>query len=403
VICIFEDEGISNLAPLVDLRAVFDLRCGRNTLFEKFRKLYPREEINLWVRDELAEVTADVHPDCRVNRPVRKGRLFLSGRAILDRPVSQKGPESVLMCGDEVVGFRVCAECAVKMSSLPGLKADLAVEQVKGKVVRWPWDIVELNTDELRREVLSSKDKGRSKAGKGRRTGKLEPGVLVVGSRAKLVMKRGARVWPGTVLSTETGPIEIDTGAVVRPGSSIEGPCYVGPGTIIDGARVRPGCSFGPKCRVGGEVEASVFQGYANKHHDGFIGHCFVGEWVNLGAMTTNSDLKNSYQPVRVLVHGKETDTGLTKVGCFFGDHVKTAIGSLFNTGAVVGTFANWFEPGLSPKAIPSFSWGSKAKWSGSGMKANARLVMARRGVETTQAYERLLMSALGRARRQRR
>jgi UDP-N-acetylglucosamine diphosphorylase/glucosamine-1-phosphate N-acetyltransferase len=403
VICIFEDEGISNLVHLVDLRAVFDLRCGRNTLFEKFRKLYPREEIHLWVRDELAEVTAEAHPDCRVNRPVRKGRLFLSGRVILNKPVSPKGPESVLMCGDEVVGFRVCAECAVKMSSLAGLKADLAVEQVKGKVVKWPWNLVEFNADELRREASSRKDKGQGKAGKGRRTGKLEPGVLVAGSRAKLVVQRGARVWPGAVLSTETGPIEIDERAEVRPGSFVEGPCYVGPGTIIDGAKVRPGCSFGPQCRVGGEVEASMFQGYANKHHDGFIGHCFVGEWVNLGAMTTNSDLKNSYRPVKVAVNGKETDTGLTKVGCFFGDHVKTAIGSLFNTGAMVGTFANWFEPGLSPKVITSFAWGNRARWSGSDMVTNARLVMARRGVEMTPAYERLLKSTLRRTRRQRR
>ncbi|UCG43501.1 MAG: hypothetical protein JSU73_02485, partial [candidate division WOR-3 bacterium] len=354
-------------------------------------------------RDELAEVVAEAHPDCRVNRPVRKGRLFLSGRVILDKPVSPKGPESVLMCGDEVVGFRVCAECAVKMSSLAGLRADLAVEQVKGKVVKWPWDLVEFNADELRREVSSSRDKGLSKAGKGRNADKLARGVAVVGSRKKLTLRRGARVWPGVVLSTETGPIEIDEGAEVRPGSFVEGPCYVGPGTIIDGAKTRPGCSFGPQCRVGGEVEASVFQGYSNKHHDGFIGHCFVGEWVNLGAMTANSDLKNSYQPVKVKVHGKDTDTGLTKVGCFFGDHVKTAIGSLFNTGAVVGTFANWFEPGLSPKAIAPFSWGSKARWSGSDMVANARLVMARRGVEMTPAYERLLKSALSRARRQRR
>lgn len=385
MICIYEDEGVAGLGPLVDLRPVFDLRCGRRTLLEKLLALYPGEETNLWVRDELAQVTAEAHPGFRVNRPVRKGRLFLSGRFIPRRRISPQGRESVLLCGDEAVGFRVCGDCAVRMSSLAGLTADLAEERVEGEVVSRPWDIVELNARELQREVRVSKGKGQS-------AGRLGRGVVVVGSRARLVVRRGARVWPGVVLSTETGPIEIDAGAEVRPGSLVEGPCYVGRGTVIDGAKVRPGCSFGPQCRIGGEAEACVFQGYANKHHDGFLGHSFVGEWVNLGAGTSNSDLKNAYQPVTVELAGRRVDTGLLKVGCFVGDHAKAAIGTLFNTGAVIGTFANWFEPGLSPRTIRPFVWGAKARWSRAAMLACAQAVMTRRGGELSKAYERLLV-----------
>jgi len=213
----------------------------------------------------------------------------------------------------------------------------------------------------------------------------------LVGPAAALSVVKGARVWPGAVISTETGPVMIERGAEVRPGSFIEGPCWVGPGTVIDGAKVRPGCSFGPFCRIGGEVEQSVFQGFSNKHHDGFIGHSFVGEWANLGALTTNSDLKNGYYPVKVTIRGKRVNTGLLKVGCFIGDHAKTAIGTLLNTGAVVGASANWFESGLSPKEIPAFAWGEKARWPVEDAVECARKVMARRGVEMSGEYERRL------------
>ena len=394
MICIYEGDGLDRLSPLCDLRPAFDLRCGRFTLLEKFRRLYPDEPVFLWVRDEVAGIAAEAHPDCRVNEKPKQGRLFLSATAILDEPVLAKGPESVLMAGDEVVGFRVCAECVQELNSARGLRATLAEEQVKARVVKWPWDLVEFNAGELLREIEGRSQKAeirRLKSGSQRKQGRIERGAVVVGDRKKLHMEPGSRIWPGTVVSTETGPVFVDRNAIVRPGSFVEGPCYVGPGTVVDGAKVRPGCSFGPQCRIGGEVEASLFQGFANKHHEGFIGHAFVGEWVNLGALTTNSDLKNAYRPVQVAWQGKTIDTGRLKVGCFIGDHAKTAIGSLINTGTRIGTFANWFEPGLSPKEIPAFAWGSKARWPFGHVLSTARKVMVRRGVALSPAYERAL------------
>ncbi len=389
MICIYEGDGLERLSPLCDLRPAFDLRCGRFTLLDKHRRLYPGEPFFLWVRDTVAGIAAEAHPDCRVNVNPKQGRLFFSATAILDEPVSAKGREAVLLAGDEVVGFRVCAECVEKLGSIRGLRANLAEEQVKAKVLKWPWELVEMNAGELLRENEVRSDKLDARSQKSRtRTGRVERGAVVVGDRRKLRIEPGSRVWPGTVISTETGPVFLDRDAVVRPGSFVEGPCYIGPGTLIDGARVRPGCSFGPQCRIGGEVEASVFQGYANKHHEGFIGHAFVGEWANLGALTTNSDLKNAYQPVQVSWQGKTIDTGLLKVGCFIGDHAKTAIGTLINTGTRMGTFTNWFEPGLSPKEIPAFAWGSEAHWPLGHVLSNARKVMSRRGVEPSPAYE---------------
>ena len=379
VICVYEDEGWSALSVLCDLRPVFDLRCGRLTLLEKLRRRYLRTAFALQVRAELAEVVAEAHPDCVVNPPLARGGLFLNGRAILDAAVPLSGPEAVLVAGEEVVGFRLKPGREVERERLV---VSLPVEPVKARVIRFPWELVELNAVELAAELAAGRGGGRAGSGVG-----------VVGPRRLLAVKSGARVWPGTVISTETGPVLVDRNAQVRPGSFVEGPCYIGPGTAVDGAKVRPGCSFGPHCRIGGEVEASVFQGYSNKHHDGFIGHSFVGEWVNLGAGTTNSDLKNAYEPVRVELAGRVCDTGRLKVGCFIGDHVKTAIGTLLNTGTVVGAFANWFEPGLSPKAVARFARGAGARLALAEALATARAVMARRGVAATAAWERLVRS----------
>jgi len=380
VLCIYEDEGFARLGPLVDLRPVHDLRCGRFTLLEKIRRRYPAERPVLWVRTELAELVSETHPDCLVNVRVESPCLFLSARLILDERLPLTGAEVAFLAQGQLVGFRLMTSRAWNPGCLGRVQLDLPEVAVKARVINFPWQLVELNADELQREAK----------GRGSRT-QVFKGVTVIGSRRQLFVARGARIWPGVVISTETGPVFVDRAAQIRPQSFVEGPCYIGPGTVIDGARVRPGCSFGPECRIGGELEAVVFQGYANKHHEGFLGHSFVGEWVNLGALTTNSDLKNVYAPVKVPIQGRPVDTGLLKVGCFIGDHVKTAIGTLLNTGTVVGTFAHWFEPGLSPKEIPAFAWGNRGRWQLGDVLDTGRTVMARRRVRPSPTYEMAL------------
>jgi UDP-N-acetylglucosamine diphosphorylase/glucosamine-1-phosphate N-acetyltransferase len=187
----------------------------------------------------------------------------------------------------------------------------------------------------------------------------------------------------------------IDAGALVTAFSRLEGPCYIGPQVQVHGAKIRAGTSIGPQCRVGGEIEASILHGYANKYHEGFLGHSYVGEWVNLGAGTHNSDLRNDYGEVSVVVNGRATPTGLTKVGCFLGDHTKTGLGTLFNTGTSVGAFCNLLPAGrFAPKYVPSFtSW-----WNGAlceaftleQMLATAEIAMQRRGVTLTEAHRAL-------------
>jgi UDP-N-acetylglucosamine diphosphorylase/glucosamine-1-phosphate N-acetyltransferase len=211
--------------------------------------------------------------------------------------------------------------------------------------------------------------------------GGVPEGSVVLGDPARVVV-RGAAVEPGVVFDVRQGAVVLEAGAEVRHGTRLEGPVYVGPGTKVLGGFIR-GSSFGPECRVHGEIAASVFQGFANKSHDGFVGHSVIGQWVNLGAGTTTSNLKNTYGPVRLDVAGGRIETGRLNLGTLFGDHAKTAIGSMLATGTVVGAGANVFGPAGPPKYVPPFAWGSGGeRVSEEGFLRVAERVMSRRSVE---------------------
>jgi UDP-N-acetylglucosamine diphosphorylase/glucosamine-1-phosphate N-acetyltransferase len=210
----------------------------------------------------------------------------------------------------------------------------------------------------------------------------------------RIVVEDGAVVGPFALLDAGSGPILVGHGARVEAHTHVRGPCAIGAGTQLLGGAVA-GCTFGPECRIAGEVEASVWQGYANKRHHGFVGHSVIGEWVNLGALTTTSDLKNNYGSVRVWVDGREIESGQIKVGAFIGAHTKTGIGSLLPTGASIGSGSNLFGGGrFAPRAVPPFAW-----WDGERLVehrlepflATARIAMGRRERPMSPADERLL------------
>ena len=209
-------------------------------------------------------------------------------------------------------------------------------------------------------------------------------------------MGEGARIEPGAIFDTTNGPVILAAGARVRSPCRIAGPAYVGPGSTVLGG-VLEDVSIGPVCKVRGEVESTVLVGYANKAHNGFLGHSVVGCWVNLGAMTTNSDLKNTYGPVRTRAGGRTMDTGLTKAGSLLGDHVRTGIGTLLNTGTVVGAGSSLFGGGMPPRDVPPFSWGGRrglAEYDIDRFLVAAARVMARRGVDLTAGMRRLYRRA---------
>lgn len=210
-------------------------------------------------------------------------------------------------------------------------------------------------------------------------------GSLVLGDPSRVVCRQ-AEVEPGVVFDVRNGAVVLQEGVEVRHGTRLEGPLFAGPRTKLLGGFVR-GSAFGPECRVHGELAATVFFGFANKSHDGFVGHSVVGPWVNLGAGTITSNLKNTYGPVRLDVRGARLDTGRANLGTLFGDHAKTAIGTLLSTGTVVSAGANVFGAS-APRYVPPFAWGSGSgeRLTEEGFLRVAERVLARRNVDWTEA-----------------
>jgi UDP-N-acetylglucosamine diphosphorylase/glucosamine-1-phosphate N-acetyltransferase len=226
---------------------------------------------------------------------------------------------------------------------------------VNAKMIRYPWDLIGYLKKELTADLLWMKKEWAVQ--KDRRM--IHPGAYLI-DEDNIFIGEGSTLKPGCVLDAEEGPIVIGRGVTVMPQSTIIGPVYIADGSVVKvGAKIYEGTSIGPVCKIGGEIEGSIIHGYSNKQHDGFLGHSYLCAWVNLGAGTTNSDLKNNYGPVRIQLGNQFIDTGLQFVGSFIGDHSKTAINSTLNTGTVIGVCSNIFGSGFPPKCVPSFSWGA--------------------------------------------
>jgi len=402
-IFIFEDDKYSNFYPLTFNRPVCELLCGISLLREKIARLYPDTENNLLCRKELAPVLQE-KTGLRVNRldfrPFDR-HLFLNGRVRclpeLPSKVDFDRENVVYTNGGEVVAFCVDDEKTKKLfpqiaelhksDNLEVLKGELEQIEVELGLFSYLWELVTENPDVLRQEIgekLSETLIG----------GKLDPRAILMDENPIFIGK-DAIVDGGVVLDSRQGPIYIEPGAQVGSLTCLEGPAYVGRDSRLAGGKITGGCSFGPQCRIGGEVQSTIVLGYSNKWHHGFLGHSYLGEWVNLGALTTNSDLKNNYSAVRVDFGEKTVDSGQIKVGSFIGDHVKTGIGTLLNTGAVIGFGSSLFGGGLvEEKHVPPFSWGdgkSFVPYEIDKFIANARTVMARREQELSDSEEKLL------------
>ncbi len=204
-----------------------------------------------------------------------------------------------------------------------------------------------------------------------------------------------ATIAPMTVLDAKEGAIIIDDGATIMPMTSIIGPCYIGKNSIVRaGSTLYHDTVIGERCKVGGEIENAIMQGYANKQHYGFMGHSFLGEWVNLGAGTTTSDLKNNYGDIRIKFAGREVNSGRMFLGLLCGDHSKAAINTTFSTGTVVGISSNIFGFDYPERFVQSFSWGGHKDstiFDITQAIAIAQRVMARRNKQLLPEEEALL------------
>jgi UDP-N-acetylglucosamine diphosphorylase/glucosamine-1-phosphate N-acetyltransferase len=388
-VCMFEDEKCANFHPLALTRPVYCLKFGMEEIYRRCCRILGTGLGGTLARDHLAgisELLTGVRGNERMD-VADEDWLFLNGRILDPKGIEPEGPDEVGIMGSDIIYVRASRK------SLEGIwTPDLGTflnsflenhehREVQVRVADYIWDIVLGNAEALTEDIRST---GRSGI-----EGEMSRGSYVVGDEGDVYVSPTAKLDPLVVLDASHGPIYLDEEARVFPHTRVEGPCYVGPGSQLVGGKIREGCTIGPVCRIGGELEESIFHGYSNKYHDGFIGHSYVGEWVNLGALTTNSDLKNDYSGVQTFVQGRLVDTGSPKVGSFIGDHVKTAIGTLLNTGTVVGPMSVLMPSGeVLPKNIPAFCLLIRNKIRGGlgleNLISTARAVMARRGIEMT-------------------
>jgi UDP-N-acetylglucosamine diphosphorylase/glucosamine-1-phosphate N-acetyltransferase len=216
-------------------------------------------------------------------------------------------------------------------------------------------------------------------------------GSIVIGDPALIGVHEGA-VEPGVVFDTTHGPVVLESGVEVRSGTRLEGPFWAGANARILGGALRSS-AIGPRCTVRGEISNCSFLGYANKSHDGFVGHSVIGRWANLGAGTITSNLKNTYGTVRLEPAGATIETGQLNLGSLIGDHAKIAIGTLLGTGTVVGAGANVFDAVRPAKYVPPFAWGGSgdARMTREGFLRVVERVLPRRDIAVDDTMRALL------------
>lgn len=383
---IFFDDDRGQLAPLNDLRPVFDVRVAARTNLERVAHGLGLETAALWVPDRLEAMTKDLR-----NEPVNtvvsgvQHVTLVNGR--LPVPIARIGslePGEALIepaTGDVIAA--VTTPDAVERV-VRGEASDLRqIEHHEAVLLRRPWHARSIRDAALEQDLADLSRKPGAD---------LPAGVVAIG-RKPIVVHPEATIYPTATLVAEDGPIVIARGAVVRPGAILIGPCFIGPrSTVVERATIRPATAIGPVCKVGGEIGGTIFQGYANKVHDGYLGDSWIGEWVNLGAGTNNSNLLNTYTDVvcQALPGGPRERTDETFLGAIIGDHVKAAIATRIMTGSVVHLGAMLASTAPISGCVAPFSWITDAgvrPYRLSKFVDTARIVMGRRDMEPTESY----------------
>lgn len=400
-VALFEDHHWKNLSPLTLTRATFDVKIGAKTIMEEYEHAGRRPH-SLLSRKHLEGITKERH-GCEVNpgsldgdtvfvnglvhpSALDIGRLekishtfaiTSNGRLVVAR-LSKKDSEYLAKCvraGTVVNVKKLSVDKATDAGSEGGVLSDL-------------WDIIRVLENSLAMQTAA-----------GERSDPL--GARVTGAAG--VAAEGAEVEEGTVLDARKGGIYIGPGAQIAP-CRITGPAYIGAGAQVKQFSIIESSYIGVNCRVAGEIEHSIISDYTNKAHAGFVGHSYIGEWVNVGAMTTTSDLKMTYGNIKMV----GIDTGQNKVGAFIADMAKTSIGTLTYSGRKIGVSAHLH--GLVARDVPSFSiWGAgigarNVELEMSSAIETQRKMMGRRGQTMSKAYEKMvkdvfLMTAADRKR----
>jgi UDP-N-acetylglucosamine diphosphorylase/glucosamine-1-phosphate N-acetyltransferase len=369
---LFDDSGQSDLLPLTFTRPASEIRIGILTIREKWQ---------LRLKKELTHATSGILSEkfpLRINS--KFPRVYINGKVCPDdklvAEVKKLKHGQAIMIGNTMAAY--CETDNEKIAS-----------KSKATVLTYPWDIFRSNGVELAADF--------DLITKGRRSKPLSKSNKVIG-KGKIFLEAGALA-EGAIFNTVNGPVYLGKDSVVMEGCLVRGGFALCEHSELKmGAKIYGPTTIGPHSKVGGEVTNSVIFGYSNKGHDGFLGNSVLGEWCNLGADTNNSNLKNNYGEVKAYNYkqNKMIGTGLQFCGLIMGDHSKTGINTMLNTGTVVGVNANIFGGGFPPTHVPSFSWGGNEKmepYEYSKAMEVAQRVMERRNVSLTDTDRHILKS----------
>jgi UDP-N-acetylglucosamine diphosphorylase/glucosamine-1-phosphate N-acetyltransferase len=341
---LYDGPNRGTLLPFSFTRPVAGIRIGVTTIREKWEN-YLGQEISHLTQDYLQ----NKFPLVKKNENIVIDASILPNDGLVDRIRSLKQGQALENEG------RLLAVC-VGLQKVSDNPFQFDFERVQADVefisIKYPWDIFKYNDDAIKDDF--------KRLTSGRTSLPISDKILVSGNPDLIFIEEGADV-KFTYLNTENGPVYIGKNAKVMEGSMIRGPfALCKHATIKMGAKIYEGTTIGPYSKVGGEVNNSVIFGYSSKAHDGYMGNSVIGEWCNLGADTNTSNLKNTYENVKAWSYadGSFIDTGSQFCGLIMGDHSKTGINTMFNTGTVAGVFCNIFGEGYQRNFIPSFSWG---------------------------------------------
>jgi len=387
---LFDDLRAQSWEPFALTRPAGELLFGAEKLAERAARVLDLEVAGYLTSEHLLEFSEPGAPDVlELDRLPAEGTLFWCSRAVPERVAEVAPPErpAVYLIDDQPVGVYLPAGQRPDPRFLGELALDSAPPTrvaVQGRVLEWVWDLLAGCSEQVAHDLTGAAPAASD----------LPNGVYREGGHAVL-LGANVRIEPGTFLDTREGPIRFGAGVEVRTGTRLAGPAAVGARSRLLGGSFER-IVAGPFSYLQGEMADCTILGYTNKAHQGFLGHAYVGKWVNLGALTTNSDLKNNYRPVRVWTPAGVQDTGNIKVGCFLGDHVKTGIGLLLGTGTVVGAGTNLYGSVMPPRYVEPFSWGEGAELGEYRLAEfldTAERSMARRRVELGERGRRYLES----------
>jgi UDP-N-acetylglucosamine diphosphorylase/glucosamine-1-phosphate N-acetyltransferase len=367
-------------APFAGIRPLSELRAGAHLVRERWETFVGAETAAIFALPHLRGFPEAGVPPVEARRAV-VGPAVIGSSTFAPRGLAPHLPDVPvrLTHAGITVGWAVPAGVTWN-----GPLSNAQATTVNGVLLRGVYDLVTALEQLLGEDLLALL--GDSDA--------VPQGATVLGDPAWISL-RAAAVEPGVVFDARSGPIVLESGVEVRAGTRLEGPLWAGANTRLLGGPIKAS-AIGPWSVVRGEMSTTVLLGYANKAHDGFVGHSVVGRWVNLGAGTITSNLKSTYGPVRLDVGGTALETGQQFLGSLIGDHAKTAIGMLLGTGTVVGAGANVFDGVRAPKYVPPFAWGGAGseRMTRQGFLAIVERVLPRRHVEVDDAMRTYLSRA---------